>query len=338
MGTGWAGAAISTDDSQQTTIQNVGKRRLAQANQFGYLGFVSPSPLLYLSMGELVQLMFSDAYWRHFSPYFPGKKEVMKVKLDEIIAIRNSFAHFRPLREDDVEVVRQNAKHALMGVEAYLSALTRCNDVVPTNSQASWYRSLKSLGGEFTALHLTQSANEDWIELRLTFKAPVHGHFLAADWLDCKVVRLDSPGVLKFSEALRANVIYLTEQLVRSVRDERFSCQKHLMFVFKRSVLEAAEEEIVTAVRDVILKIEEEVELLSQDNLARGQLLSMINVVGFTTKEKDELRWRFLDDGLWSRPGEQGPVEYWGDLGWLGSDFITKRDRYPWMQSAVSGR
>ncbi|MCW0459330.1 hypothetical protein NB717_000398 [Xanthomonas sacchari] len=334
LGPAWADANISSDDSEQGSIQSIGRRRLRQAKQFGYLGYVSPCPLLYLSMGELVQLMFSDAYWKHFATHFAGRKEIMKVKLDEIIAIRNSFAHFRPLREDDIDVIRQNAKHALMDIEVYLSNLTICNDIVPTNTQDSWYKALKTLGSDHLSIQLRQSQNFEWIDVTLFFSPPRSSVDANSGWVDVNVVKLDSPAILSEFPELKNNIVYLTEGQQRRVSDNFLVYTKRLNFLFKRDALEKAEVEIVGAFQRMILMLNEEMELLSQDELARGKLLSTVNVFGF--KEKDAPGWKMYLEKAESPPSENDPPEYWGDLGWLGSEFVTKRDKFPWMPSSVS--
>ncbi len=75
---------------------------------------------MYLNGGELTRLITSDAYWEIFHKHFKGKKELIRTKLDEIGTIRNSLAHFRPLRSDDVELIKQNIRHVFIGIEEYL--------------------------------------------------------------------------------------------------------------------------------------------------------------------------------------------------------------------------
>jgi len=340
LGSKWIDANISTDDATQGTIGSTGKRRLAQANQFKYLGYVSPCPLLYLSMGELVELMFSEGYWKYFASYFAGKKEIMKSKLDEIIVIRNAFAHFRPLREDDIDVVRQNAKHVLLGIEDYLSNLTQCNDVVPSNSSDDWYKTLSTIGSEYSTLQLEQSANEEWVEVNLRFTPSVIKQTLSNGWLDARVIRLDTSNILPLLPRLTENVVYLTESLTRSIKDDKFQYSKLLSFTLTRKSLNDSGIEVAQSFSELVLKISKELELLTQDDLARGELLSAVAIFGYWQPQQDNHQgfWQFSVSKLESPPREDDPPEYWGDLGWLGAEFITKRDKYPWMPSAISGR
>lgn len=341
LGPRWLEANISTDESTQGTIGGTGKRRLAQANQFKYLGYVSPCPLLYLSMGELVELMFSEAYWRHFASYFPGKKEIMRAKLDEIIVIRNSFAHFRPLREDDIDVIRQNAKHVLLGIEGYLSNLTQCDDIVPSNSSEGWYKELATIGSENISVQLRQSVNQEWVEIRATFTSPIIKQTLSEHWVDAKVIRLDTPNILSMLPQLKERVVYLTEGVGRTIRDNTFAYWKNLHFVFTRSALNQSGSDIAACFRELVSKISGELELLQQDDLARGDLLSVVEIYGYWQAPKDEGRvgsWQFGMAKVESPPRDNDPPEYWGDLGWLGAEFVTRRHKYPWMPSSISGQ
>ena len=347
LGSKWADASIASEEeggvaAPSGTIQSLGKRRLNQAKAFGYLGYVSPSPLLYLSMGELAALIFSDAYWKHFAPFFVGTKATMKMKLDEINAIRNALAHFRPLKEDDTDVIRQNAKHAMMGIEKFLSGLTQCADVVPSNSEEGWYKELRALGGEYLQFQLKQNQKRDWIEVNIAFTSPVLANADATgSWRDYRLAKLDSPAILGAFPALRENAIYLTESQAAFMQESGLVYKKWLSFVFARKVMEAKFDEIAASFKSFIIKMNSELELLAQDNLAKGELLSVSQiwawwVVG-NEKQGTQGHWSINIDALSSIPGDDSPPEYWGNLGWLGREFITKREKYPWMASNISG-
>jgi hypothetical protein len=101
---------------------------------------------MYLNSGELIQIICSETYWSLFKPFFRGKKEIIKNKLDEIGSVRNALAHFRPLKHDDVELIKQNVKHAFLGIEQCLEEMTQTHRVVPTNTEEQWYKNLITLG------------------------------------------------------------------------------------------------------------------------------------------------------------------------------------------------
>ena len=142
----WAETTPQTAEGEQSTITATAARRITQAKGFGYLGYEIASPLMYLNSGELIQIICSETYWSLFKPFFRGKKEIIKNKLDEIGSVRNALAHFRPLKHDDVELIKQNVKHAFLGIEQCLEEMTQTHRVVPTNTEEQWYKNLITLG------------------------------------------------------------------------------------------------------------------------------------------------------------------------------------------------
>ncbi|MBO9703689.1 MAG: hypothetical protein J7604_26020, partial [Sporocytophaga sp.] len=107
----WKDLTVTSDDEEQSTINAIAKRRLAQDKNYAYLGYILNSPLLHLTSGELIRIITHDSYWQHFKSYFLGSKEIMRNKLDEIGNVRNSLAHFRPIKKGDVDLIKQNAIH-----------------------------------------------------------------------------------------------------------------------------------------------------------------------------------------------------------------------------------
>ncbi len=85
--------------------------------------------------------------------------------------VRNSLAHFRPIEYDDIELIKQNAKHALIGVEECLSEMTKTYTVVPTNTTENWYKNIKALRAELCDLTIYQSSHEEWIRVQLAFES-----------------------------------------------------------------------------------------------------------------------------------------------------------------------
>ncbi|WP_261927118.1 Swt1 family HEPN domain-containing protein, partial [Vibrio aestuarianus] len=96
------------DKWQETAVSNgciksETKKRIKQSEEYGYLGHDTTCPMLFLNSGELIEIIVSDAYWKYFAKYFKSSKSIVITKLQEIGTVRNSLAHFRPLKEDDVE-------------------------------------------------------------------------------------------------------------------------------------------------------------------------------------------------------------------------------------------
>jgi len=161
----WSETALQTADDEQSTIAATAAKRLAQAKGFGYLGYEISSPLMYLNSGELTRIITSDTYWELFKPFFRGKKEIIKTKLDEIGTVRNTLAHFRPLKQDDIELIKQNVKHAFVGIEQCLNEMTDTHRVVPTNTDEEWYKNLASLGSSRCTVRLFQNSSEKWLRV-----------------------------------------------------------------------------------------------------------------------------------------------------------------------------
>jgi hypothetical protein len=78
----WADIQIDEAEAKKESISGIAKKRIRQAQDFGYLGYEILSPLMHLNSGELIRLITSDEYWKYFSKHFKGRKEIIKNKLD----------------------------------------------------------------------------------------------------------------------------------------------------------------------------------------------------------------------------------------------------------------
>ena len=96
----------------------------------------------------------------------------MKNKLDEIGNVRNSLAHFRPLKKGDIELVKQNSNHTLSLIEKTIVDYISCPDIVPTNTDEKWYKELITVGIPDIKISFRQSKNKEWIKLSIKFKPP----------------------------------------------------------------------------------------------------------------------------------------------------------------------
>jgi len=72
----WQDINITSDDENSSTINAIAKKRIAQDNNFAYLGYSTNNPLMYLTSGELIRLITSDSYWKYFNSYFLGSREI----------------------------------------------------------------------------------------------------------------------------------------------------------------------------------------------------------------------------------------------------------------------
>ncbi len=298
----WAEVTLQTIDDEASTIAATAAKRIAQAKGFGYLGYEISSPLMYLNSGELTRLITSDAYWELFKPYFRGKKEIIKTKLDEIGTVRNSLAHFRPLKYDDIELIKQNVKHAFGGIEQCLSEMTQADRVVPTNTVADWYKTLCTLGSTLCTIRLFQDQ------------------------------------VAKKFPKLAAVMTFMTEDIphISMPADNSPKFRKRVSFVFSKDALLDAHLEISDQIKELLLKIETETELVQQDNLARGDVIDSARATSSFQKGKDFSWWSTNTEDMKNEFGDNDPPEYWGEMGIYMGDFIAGSRKYPWMTSDIS--
>ena len=232
----WDTAAIA----EGGTIRSETKKRLAQAKDHGYLGYGVTSPMLYLNSGEILQILTSDAYWKHFARYFKASKAIVQTKLQEIGTVRNSLAHFRPIKADDIDLIKQNSKHILLAVEKCLTEITSISDVVPTNSKEDWYTQVKAIGNEHLSTSLFSSADQEWVRIELTYRVPtLSSDLYGPDFLFCKVANFRTEQVLNLFESLRKFCIYVSEaETYGSVRDDNtIDCRKRVSIVFAKNRL-----------------------------------------------------------------------------------------------------
>jgi hypothetical protein len=337
----WADAQVVEGDNQGT-ISSLAKKRMSQAQTFGYLGHNIACPVMHLNSGELTRLIVSDAYWSLFKPYFLGSKDIINSKLDEIGSIRNSLAHFRPIRADDVNVIKQNSKHVLLSIEQFLNQVLIQRDVVPTNTTDDWYTSLKTLNIDQGTFSFKQSMDEQWVRVSIEYLCPVIKKDISwSEYVTYTVLTIRSSAVLtKYSE-IANDICYLSEispspQMLDEL-DAKFN--KTLSFVLSRSMLATQHQSLKRALKDLIQTISSETELIQQDHLARGELVYSVPVSATlrTDEKTNQSHWIWYYLGLLTPVVETDPPEYWGNLNFYGwEDFIAATEKYPWMPEAVS--
>lgn len=332
----WSDTAMQTVDEAQSTIATTAARRLAQAKGFGYLGYEITSPLMFLNSGELTNIICSDSHWSLFKPFFRGKKEIIKNKLDEIGTVRNALAHFRPLKNDDVELIKQNVKHAFVGIEQCLSEMMDTHHVVPTNTEYDWYKNLSTLGSNLCSVRLFQNSTERWVRCQIDVSSTVLRKYTSSEYRVYFVTRLISPAVITNFSIFARHFTFMTEDIpyLTAEKDAEPNIKKAVSFTFSRDALTENHAEIGNQIKDLLLKIETETELVKQDNLARGQLIDSVRISA--TLAKNERYWTFNTENLKSALGENDPPEYWGNEDLYASDFIAGSTKYPWMPSEIS--
>ncbi|HVT14636.1 MAG TPA: hypothetical protein VHQ90_00445 [Thermoanaerobaculia bacterium] len=336
----WQDLDISSDDESRSTIAALAKKRIAQDDAFGYLGYRINSHLMYLTSGELVRLITSDSYWPHFAKYFRSAKNVTVLKLQEIGNIRNSLAHFRPIQPGDVEVVKQNANQMLRGVEQTLSEAMICDEIVPTNTEDPWYRNLSTVGSQLCTLSFRQSRSREWTTITLRFSSPPRSDHTAAplesdSYVFNSVLTIETPAVLMRGDEFCAHLIALIERIpyLRITKHPHPKFFKDLRFIVSRDFLSSGHEVVKKYFEKLLETIERETDLISQDNLARGTIVREQTLLGEKT---DKGLWSFNTD-LLLRPVRAGdPIEYWGNVVTSGQDLISDITEFPWLPVNIS--
>lgn len=335
----WTETQLQISDSEQTTIGSIAKKRMNQAQDFGYLGYEISSPLMHLNSGELIRIITSEQYWKHFARYFKGRKEIIRNKLEEIGSIRNSLAHFRPIKEDDVEVLKQNAKHALIAVELCLSEMISMHSVVPTNTEDEWYKKITTLGNQSCVISLHQSASTEWLRIQITYKSNTFDvSRYGDDFLSYHILNLKTPNIIPLCPAITKYVTYVIEEVPYTTMPEDFkpNFQKKVSMVFSKKLLINNLSEIIHSLETMLDTISKEEELVTSDHLARGELIEPMTISARYIKEEQQPRWDLYTYQMIQPFKENHPAEYWGDLGLYQRDFIAGTTKYPWMPSEVA--
>ncbi len=329
----WSTVTIVSDDGEGT-IESIAKKRKHQAATFGYLGYPVTSPLMYLNTGELSKLITSESYWNFFRPDFLGSKTIVTAKLDELISVRNALAHFRPIKLDDVDTIKQVTKHVMTTAENTLSELTGFMTTVPTNTNEKWYSEISVLGTTHCKLGFKQSSSEKWLRIELSYTPPFQANMWSARHFNLQTMKLNSPAILREHPALTREVIYLIESGYATIRmDQKHKVTETLLFGFSRQNLIDVPDIIKKEIEGVLGVIEEETELIRKDNLARGKLISSAGVPGQIPEGQNAA---YTTTGLESGFKEDDPSEWWGRIHLYGEDFISSIDTFPWMPTQIA--
>ncbi|EQB63114.1 MAG: hypothetical protein RBG1_1C00001G0693 [candidate division Zixibacteria bacterium RBG-1] len=333
----WAELSITSDDADKGTIKSIAEKRINQAKGFGYLGYTVTSPLMLLTSGELIRLITSDSYWKYFNKYFKGRKEIIKNKLEEIGQIRNSLAHFRPISTGDVEVVKQNANQVLTVIETCISEMVNCRNIVPTNTGEDWYTEIRGLDTDNCTLSFSQSVDEQWVKINIQYKCPCIKTKMWGNYsMLSSVLNIKSPAILKEFPKLCNLIIFLSESVSSDMGEGLvLDIRKEVQVVLSRQVLNDHYIEIKNQIKEVLLTISQQTQLITQDNLAKGKIVEVGSATATRGKSGEYEDWHISTDSLALPVKEDDPPEYWGNFSLLSMHFISGTDKYPWMPVAV---
>jgi hypothetical protein len=332
----WKDLSITSDDEEASTIGAIAKKRISQDRNYAYLGYMLNSPLLHLTSGELIRIIISENYWKFFKPYFLASKDIIKNKLDEIGNVRNSVAHFRPIKKGDVELIKQNGIHTLSELEKNLVDLISCPDVVPTNTDEPWYKELSLLKSEECRFGFYQSKREEWTQIILHFDAPTTGLYVSDNWGKFQTFNLKTNGLLNNFKNLIKHVICVTESNPSIFTEDtsKINIIKQIRFTLSAKSLQTNHKIIKEELEDILSQISKEVTLIQQDNLARGKLIETFTC--YLNKPEESKYYRSSSDPFTTSLGENSPVEFWGTLEHASDNFITNTNRFPWMPDTIS--
>lgn len=339
-GLDWPNTSISSDDGNQTTIGALAKKRISQSREYGYLGYQIGSPLMHLTSGELVRILISDSYWPLFKKYFNASKQVVTLKLEEIGTIRNSLAHFRPLTQNDVEVVKQNANQVFSVIEETLMNIVGDGQRVPTNIKDEWYINLCSLGGQLSQIIHSQSSDGQWIRVSLQFNCLIMNKYpIKPDThATYTLLNLNPVGMLYEFKKLMQYVTCVIEDVpyISMPADFNPRIMKNIGFLFRRDILRDHHNELKTELEKLIAEIDNEADLIKEDKFAQGKVVYISNLAARKRGEPPHLFWSFDYDSLRKRLDENDPPEFWGSFQMYSRNLVSDANRFPWMPVPVS--
>lgn len=335
----WQDIEITYAEGKKS-IKNLVKARMNHGKEYGYLGYEISSPLMYLNGGELTRLITSKTYWPLFAPYFKASKNIIETKFNEIEVVRNSLAHFRPIKTDDIDLIKQNIKHVFLGIEECLTETINLYNIVPTNTKEDWYKKLSTLKTTHCSTSLRQSKSENWISLSINYSCPtITKDEFWPNHYSYKILNLMTPNICRNSEfqELTSFCTYITEKVGYAYMNENMTpnTTKNATIIFRKDILKENYEKIASQLEKLLNKIEEETQLIQEDHLARGDFIESSYISASYNNEDDEAEWKFYTSNLKCFFKEDDPPEYWGDTNLSSYDFIAGSRKYPWMPSDI---
>lgn len=333
----WQNIDLESDDAAKGTIGSISKKRINQARDFGYLCHPVNCPMMFLTAGELIRIITSESYWKFFSRYFPGKREIIKNKLDEIGVVRNSLAHFRPIRKSDIEVLRQNALHSFSDIEEYLRDLFLIKkEIVPTNLNESWYQKLRRIDSDLIKLKVFWSKSCKWVLIDLVYTGPTE--ISEHRWENAKkykVVNINTSEIVAQNQNLLDYTTYVTERIGKLEIDEsgKLVFQKSISLVFSIESLSLNVDLICDSIVKILEKVQVEYSEVIKVDGASGSIVQPVLL--HASKKSDARWWSFDSDVLRSLSSIKDPPEFWGAFSHWEGEVISDVNDFPWMHTSV---
>jgi hypothetical protein len=153
-----------------------------------------------------------------------------------------------------------------------------------------------------------------------------------------RTVTLNSSAILLASPAILDNVIFVSDDVPYCIYKGKGNpdVSKTIQFTFGRQTLRGRLNELKEEFESALSRIGDEIELIRDDNLARG---AFVRISGVTAKKRDSSDYWEVDTAHLNSPlTNDDPPEYWrGKPDW-GTDFITDTHSFPWMPVDISNR
>ncbi|MGF1850893.1 hypothetical protein L4C44_03260 [Vibrio satsumensis] len=337
FGKDWANTKVN----ENQTLNQVYKARSALDNKHGYLGQSVSSPMLYLNSGELTYIIDSETLWTHFKPYFKADRSVIVNKLHEINSIRNSFAHFRPVSENDLTLLKLNISHIFYSAVDYFENLYNQFTEVPSNLNEKWYQELKAHNTENTTLTFNRSKNDKWVTLRLTLSLPLLNTIVATrSHHNIRTMQLRLDRLLKQFKDLVSITTFITDgRYVLKAKPPSFpinqkSLSHSVNFTFSRSTINRESELIVGKIKQIIETLESDIEIIRQDTRAEGGLLAPLSF--FVHDIDGDISVKAFHSSYNNIADDAGVVEYWGKTVGTFMDPVSDISNIPWIKGLIS--
>jgi hypothetical protein len=333
----WDVASIEIDKGKQESIKSIAKKRMTQAEEFGHLGYRVTCPIMYLTIGDLNKFIISDSYWKNFKKYFRFKKEDVNRRLSEISHVRNALAHFRPIKETDIEDIKRNADQILIDIEKNVEQLLKLGNSVPTNTEDEWYQRLKKICPENFRFY--QSDDAKWVKIIYDYKCPViEPCEVRGKYVTYRFLNLISPSILEKCKELTRYMTYLSESIKFPKIDKKLKphVEKNIRLVFAREILDRHYEQIGTEIGSLLSKIAREREVLELNRGEEGTLVKIVEVSAIA--EDDKMKSFNIEyKKLFCITSENSLPEFWGnDWDYRSKNFATDTAQYPWMPVKIS--
>lgn len=335
LGEKWEDASIGSGKS----IKSETKVRINQAKSYGYLGEQASSRLLYLTSGELLEIIKNESYWKFFAQHFKTSKEIMEYKFHEIINVRNSLAHFRPINQNDIQLIKQNINQLFIGIEECLLQMYSQYNTAPTNCKEKYYSEISKIESSFSKISFEISNNEEWVKINFNYKIPVfHKQQYGTEHFSYKVGKLRIEKIFEQQKDIIKKAICFTEQNAWGNLNQEYDVvsEKTFSIIFKKNIVNDHIDEINYFYTEISKLIDQETSSLLQDHLARGDLVEASNAYATFNKNTDNPAWTVNFDQLNKSNDSITEDEYWGYRYHFASNITTNLHHFPWMRSSIS--